>query len=56
MDTKIYIIFRNGIPFELVRGEFDYRMARLVSWRELSPEALFSISNVGIELLDQYEY
>lgn len=55
MDTRIYIIFKDGFPFELVRGDYQFKMNRLNTWREMFPEFRYTISDVGLEeIYDQY--
>ena len=56
MDNDIYIVFKDGTPHELVRGDFEFRRKRVKNWQELFPEFIFSISDVGLDLLEQYEY
>lgn len=57
MDTRIYIIFKDGFPFELVRGDYQFKMNRLNTWREMFPEFRYTISDVGLEgIYDQYVY
>lgn len=56
MINDVYIIFKNGTPFELVRGDLPYREARLSNWKEFFPEFTYTISDVGLDLLEQHEY
>lgn len=55
MDAGIYIIFKDGIPFELVRGDYSFRLERLNTWIEMFPEFTYSISDVRLwGIYDQY--
>lgn len=56
MYNNVYIIYKGGVPLELIRGDEGFRQARLENWRELFPEHHFSISNTGLALLEQHEY
>lgn len=56
MESDIYIIYRDSIPWELLRGDMGWREFRLKSWEEMFPEFTWSMSSSGLDLLDQYDY
>lgn len=54
--NKYYIIFRDGVPYELISGEYEFRMGRLEMWRSFFSESTFSISEDGVDAIEQCEY
>lgn len=54
MNTDVYIIFKDGVPFELIVGDLAYREGRLNDWVELFPEHKYTLSSIGFPLLEQH--